>query len=53
MDEIKIADLSPKAALGHCIHGLNLAARRLDDLGGDGSQFRELASEASVARWAK
>lgn len=41
-----------KAKLGECIHGLNLAARGLDQLGGDGSLYRELADDAKALRWA-
>lgn len=43
--------IAPRAMLGQCIHALNLAARQIDALGGDGSQFRDTAAEAQTVRW--
>jgi|GEM_PF-6119395 len=39
--------------LGQTMHGLNLAARRLEALGEDASIFRELVDQAKPVRWAR
>ena len=42
-----------RAMLGQAIHGLNLASKALDRLGGDGDLYRELAELAMPVRWAR
>ena len=41
------------STMSEMIWGLNAAAKRLDELGHDGSVFREIAEKGSQVRWAR
>ncbi|RPF70467.1 hypothetical protein [Aurantiacibacter spongiae] len=43
--------LSPRAALGLCIHSLNLAAQEIERLGGEGSFVRNTVERVTPVRW--
>lgn len=42
-----------RAELGTAIHGLKLAIKQIEQLGGDASIQREVVQEISKARWAE